>query len=250
MDVKAKLENVTLVLSNPKYPGNVGSIARCAKNFGIDRISVAGSSNLDPEGMKQMSTHFAADIVDQIFYFEGIDEALSSFQYIVGTTARKGAVRGPVASPRELAPRLADLSQNNTIAFLFGPEDSGLTNEEIRYCHTVVTIPTADDFRSLNLSHAVMILCYELFTASVDTLKTFAPSMATSRELEGMYGQIRELLLKIGFLNPENPDYWMMHLRRLFFRVRLTSREVKIIRGICRQLAWYLDRKTLDIKTP
>jgi tRNA/rRNA methyltransferase len=243
MNVKAKLENVTLVLSNPKYPGNVGSIARCARNFGINRISVVGSLELDQEGMKQMSTHFAADIVDKIHYFEGIDEALSSLQYIVGTTARKGAARGPVVSPRELAPSLADISQNNTIAFLFGPEDSGLTNEEIRCCHAVVTIPTADDFRSLNLSHAAMILCYELFTCTADTVPTFTPAMATSRELEGMYGQIRELLFKIGFLNPENPDYWMMHLRRLLFRVHLTSREVKIIRGICRQLTWYLNRK-------
>ncbi|MBN1615579.1 MAG: RNA methyltransferase [Deltaproteobacteria bacterium] len=248
MDVKAKLENVTLVLSRPKYPGNVGSVARCARNFGIDRIMVVGSNSLDPEAMKQMSTHFAADIVEKIIYSKDLDEALSPFRHIVGTTARKGSARGPFLSPRDAAPHLAEMSANNTIAMLFGPEDAGLTNEEIRRCHTVVTIPTADAFRSLNLSHAAMILCYELFVCSAETPQAFTPAQATSRELEGMFGQIKELLLEIGFLNPENPDYWMTHLRRLLFRIRLTSREVKIIRGICRQLSWYLDQKNPDRK--
>ena len=67
--------------------------------------------------------------------------------------------------------------------------------------------------------------------------------MALSSELEGMYGQIKTLLADIEFLNPENPDYWMMHLRRFFGRASLLSREVKIIRGICRQLAWYAHHK-------
>jgi tRNA/rRNA methyltransferase len=64
------------------------------------------------------------------------------------------------------------------------------------------------------------------------------PKWARSEELEGMYGQIKTLLAEIGFLNPENPDYWMMHWRRFFARSGLLSREVKIIRGICRQLEW------------
>ena len=95
-----------------------------------------------------------------------IDEALGSFNYIVGTTARLGKARGPFISPRAVARDIADISQKNKVALLFGPEDTGLANEELRLCHAVVTIPTSREFTSLNLSHAVMILCYEIFIAS------------------------------------------------------------------------------------
>jgi tRNA/rRNA methyltransferase len=142
-----------------------------------------------------------------------------------------------------MAERLIDISQNNTVALLFGPEDMGLSNDDIRLCQLLVTIPTSRFMKSINLSHAVMILCYEIFTARMDPLETFTPRMADSAELEGMYEQIKTLLLKIGFLNPENPDYWMMHLRRFFSRTSLLSKEVKIMRGICRQLDWYMGNK-------
>ena len=106
----------------------------------------------------------------------------------------------------------------------------------------VVTIPTVA-FKSLNLSHAVMILCYELLLARLDDDVKFQPKLASTRELELMFTQLKAILQAIGFLNPENPDYWMMHIRRLLARTTLQAREVKIIRGICRQIEWYGDHK-------
>jgi tRNA/rRNA methyltransferase len=88
-----------------------------------------------------------------------------------------------------------------------------------------------------------MILCYESFTAHMEPLEAFTPRLADSVELEGMYEQMKALLTKIGFLNPQNPDYWMMHVRRFLSRRDLFSKEVKIIRGICRQLDWYMRNK-------
>jgi tRNA/rRNA methyltransferase len=242
--LKAKTKNISIVLYKPKYAGNIGSVARAAKNMGISNIIVVGKADYDREEMQQRSTHLAADVLDQIQYFESIEEALGSFNYIVGTTARLGKARGPFIAPRTVAKDIADISQKNKVALLFGPEDTGLANEELRLCHAVVTIPTSREFTSLNLSHAVMILCYEIFTASAAaTIAAATPKLALSSELEGMYGQIKTLLADIEFLNPENPDYWMMHLRRFFTRAGLLSREVKIIRGICRQLAWYAHHK-------
>lgn len=245
MILKAKTKNISIVLYKPKYAGNIGSIARAAKNMGIGSIIIVGSSGFDLEEMQQRSTHLATDVLDQIQYFERINEALGGFNYIVGTTARLGKARGPFISPRAAAGDIVNISQKNKIALLFGPEDTGLANEELRLCHAVVTIPTSREFTSLNLSHAVMILCYEIFTASSGATITeeVAPKLARSQELEGMYGQIKTLLADIGFLNPENPDYWMMHLRRFFSRSSLLSREVGIIRGICRQLEWYAHHK-------
>jgi tRNA/rRNA methyltransferase len=243
--LKAKTKNISIVLYKPKYAGNIGSIARAAKNMGIGNIVVVGTSNFDHEAMQQRSTHLAADVLNQIQYFESINEALGGFNYIVGTTARLGKARGPFISPRAAAGDIVNISQKNKVALLFGPEDTGLANDQLRLCHAVVTIPTSREFTSLNLSHAVMILCYEIFiSASPATTSAAAtPKLARSSELEGMYGQIKTLLADIEFINPENPDYWMMHLRRFFSRSSLLSREVGIIRGICRQLEWYAHHK-------
>jgi len=243
MPKTTKTENITIVLNRPKYPGNVGSVARCAKNMGIEKIMVVGNRGLDEEEMKTMATHVAADIVDNIRYFDQIEEALAGFHYIVGTTSRRGNARGPVISPREMAERLPDISQENDVALLFGPEDTGLSNDELRFCHLVVAIPASSRFKSINLSHAVMILCYEIFISRAGHPETFTPRLATSVELEGMYDQAKVLLTKIDFLNPQNPDYSMMQIRRLLSRTKLLSREVKILRGVCRQIEWYAKNK-------
>jgi tRNA/rRNA methyltransferase len=243
--LKARTKNISIVLYKPKYAGNIGSVVRAAKNMGIENIIVVGTNDFDREEMQQRSTHLAADVLDKIKYVQGVEEALGGFNYIVGTTARLGKARGPFISPRAAAQDIADISQKNKVALLFGPEDTGLANEALRLCHAVVTIPTSREFTSLNLSHAVMILCYEIFIASSPaTIATKAtPNLAHLSELEGMYAQIKTLLADIGFLNPENPDYWMMHLRRFFSRAGILSREVKIVRGICRQLEWYAHHK-------
>lgn len=245
MSSKAKTGNISIVLYKPKYAGNVGSVARAAKNMGITRIVIVGTTELDREAMQQRSTHLAADVLDSIIYFDTIEEALGRFNYIVGTTARLGKARGPFVSPRAAAHTIAGLSQKNSIALLFGPEDTGLANDQLRLCHSVVTIPTSREFSSLNLSQAVMILCYEIFVAeaAASEARAATPKMALSSELEGMYGQIKDLLSEIGFLNPENPEYWMLDIRRYFSRSNLTSREVKIIRGVIRQLDWYAAHK-------
>jgi len=243
MKSQANMKNISIVLQKPKYAGNVGSIARAAKNMGIGSIIVVGAADMDKEEMQKRSTHLAVDVLDKIQYVQNIGTALEKFSYIVGTTARQGSARGPFIAPRVIAEKIVDVSHKNKVALLFGPEDTGLSNDELRYCHTVVSIPTTRELKSINLSHAVIIICYEIFTASRPSIEEVTPKLALSSELEGMYGQIKTLLAQIGFLNPENPDYWMMHLRRFFTRAGLLSREVKIIRGICRQLEWYAHHK-------
>jgi len=92
-----------------------------------------------------------------------------------------------------------------------------------------------------------MIMCYEIFVSSLPAAaEEVTARLARVSELEGMYGQIKTLLDDIGFLNRENPDYWMLHLRRFFNRAGILSREVKIVRGVCRQLQWHANHKKLD----
>ena len=241
MEQSVERKNVSIVLCRPKYSGNVGSAARCAKNMGISRLVVVrGEEPLEEEAMKTMSTHFAADLIDGIRWADSAEEALAPFSFVVGTTARTGSARGPVLTPRTMAEQIVGISQKNPTALLFGPEDTGLSNDEVRLCQMLVTIPSSPRYRSLNLSHAVMILCYELFVARRQTA-LFTPRLASVEEMEGMYGSMKALLSKVGFLNPQNPDYWMAHLRRFFGRTGVYAKEVKIFRGICRQLEWYAE---------
>ena len=196
--------------------------------MGIDKISVVGNRDLAPEEMKRMATHFAAGIVDSIGHFDALDEALAQFQYIVGATSRRGSGRGPFVSPKEMAARIVDVSQENEVALLIGPEDTGLSNDDLRFCHLLVTIPASKNNKSLNLSHAAMILCYEIFVARMETREVFAPRLAQSTELEGMYDHIKGILMKIGFLNPENPEFWMMHIRRFLSRTNLFPKRPRL----------------------
>jgi tRNA/rRNA methyltransferase len=238
MTEKIRLEHIAIVLNRPRFPENIGAAARAMCNMGIHRLIVVNPENCDLTRVLRMATHAAMDLVEQMEVADTLAEALAPFSYVVGTTARLGGKRPVRPSPAVLAQELIALSAQNRIAILFGPEDRGLTNEDIRYCHELVNIPTAD-FSSLNLAQAVMILCYELSGAGLEKPGEFVPRMASRHELDGMYEQLKDILVRIDYLKPDNPDYWIDKLRRFFTRIQLKAREVSIIRGICRQMDWY-----------
>jgi len=241
--MRVNLDNIAIVLHRPRYPENIGASARAACNMGVRHLIVVNPENFDLDRVLKMATHVASDVVDRMEIFQELEPALAPFQYVVGTTARVGGRRPTLPSPRQLAERLIPISQKNRTAFLFGPENAGLTNAELGLCHTVVTIPTAG-FASLNLAQAVMVLCYEAFVASREVGTGFAPRLASRRELEDMYAHLKTTFVNIHFINPENPDYWMEDIRRFFSRIELRARDVRMIRGICRQIEWYGSRRS------
>lgn len=240
--MKVVLDNIAIVLHKPHFPENIGAAARVGLNMGIKRLVVVDPYKCDLTRVLKMATHEAEEVVARMEVVDDLEGGLAPFRYIVGTTARTGSQRQTVRSPRAVAEELVSISQDNEIALLFGPEDRGLSNAELKYCHALVTIPTAG-FSSLNLAQAVMVLAYEVLVASAEPRESFTPRLASSKELENMYRHLTETLAKIHFINPENPDYWMKSVRRFFSRVGLRAREVKIVRGICRQIDWYCDRK-------
>lgn len=232
------LENISIILNETQLPENIGFVARAMANMGITKLVLVKPKNCDLSRVRKTATGMSVDIVEQMEIYDDLRTALSPFQYMVGTTARLGNHRPAMADPRLLASELIPISKNNKVGILFGPEDRGLSNEQLRFCQKIVTIHTAL-FSSLNLSHAVMIICYELFMNSHEPSKVSLPRLANSFELEGMYDHLQEVLMKIGFINPQNPEHWMNNIRRFLSRVSLRAREVKIIRGICRQIDWY-----------
>jgi tRNA/rRNA methyltransferase len=227
-----------VVLVGTRYPENIGAAARAMRNMGIKRLMLVDPQNPDPVRIGKMATHAARAVVEQMTVCETLQEALADINYVVGTTARLGGQRKVVSSPAKLAQRLISISYHNQIAILFGPEDRGLTNTDIRCCDILVNIPTAE-FASLNLAQAVMVMCYELFGFSRDKPGEFAPRLASRHELEAMYAQLTDVMMQISFINPDNPDYFMNNLRHFGSRMQLRAKEVSIIRGICRQIDWY-----------
>ena len=238
MSCRINLDNIAIILHQPRYSENIGAAARAVRNMGIGRLVVVDPQNYDVDRALKLATHVASDVVEQIEIYENLKEALSCYSYVVGTTARLGGQRQVVNTPSRLAENLVAISRGNRVAILFGPEDRGLKNEDIRYCHALVSIPTAE-FSSINLAQSVMIMCYEVFIADLQEKAQFAPRLATVHELEGMYDQLKDILVRINYINPENPDYWLDKLRHFFNRMQLRAKEVSIIRGICRQIDWY-----------
>jgi tRNA/rRNA methyltransferase len=238
MKKKVKLDNISIVLKQHRYPENIGAAARAIRNMGIGRLVLVNPINCDMAKVMKLATHAAAEIVEKIEFYEELGEALSPYSYVLGTTARLGKHRQPIKNPSKLAQSLIPISRDNNIAIIFGPEDRGLSNEDIRFCDALVNIPTAD-FSSINLAQSVMIICYEIFKTRCAESQDFIPRLAVRHELEGMYDQLKNILVSISYINNENPDYWMNKLRNFFFRLQLQAREVSIIRGICRQIDWY-----------
>lgn len=238
MTEKINLNNIAVVLNRPRYPENIGAAARAIRNMGLQRLIVVDPENFDIVKILKMATHAAADIVKSIEMHDSLQQALKPYQYVVGTTARVGGERQVMCNPSEMAKQLIPISVENRIAIVFGSEDRGLVNEDIRLCHILVNIPTAE-FSSLNLAQSVMVICYELFKASIPEKEIFAPRLATRYELDGMYEQLKDILVRICYINPENPDYWLNHFRHFLTRIQLRAKEVSIIRGLCRQVNWY-----------
>lgn len=238
MAAAVNLANVAIVLVQPNISENIGAAARAMCNMGLRRLIVVAPPRCDLTRVCKMATQAAMDVVEGMEVYASLSEALRDFAYVVGTTARLGGQRQVVSSPQRLAEMLVPIAADNPVAILFGPEDRGLTNEDLRCCHALATIPTAD-FSSLNLAQAVMIFCYELFRCRLETSGEFTPRLANRFELDAMYAQLRDVLLRICFINPSNPDYFMNNLRHFGTRMQLRAKEVQIIRGICRQIDWY-----------
>ncbi|WP_339136634.1 MAG: TrmH family RNA methyltransferase [Candidatus Electrothrix sp. GW3-4] len=232
-----------LILVRPKYPENIGASARIACNFGIEQLTVVAEEAPDQERMLKMATHKAAHLIHELRFLDNTQEAAEPYHFIVGTTARQGKHRVLEKAPHAVMQELAPLAANHRLALMFGPENSGLTNEDLDLCQFTSTIPTAD-FSSLNLAQAVAIHCYELSMAinrlEEEAVNTDGEGLyANSYDLEGMYEHIEEALTKITFIRHTNKTYWMRNIRQFLSRTRIKKKEASLIRGVCRKFLWH-----------
>lgn len=233
------LADTAIVLVNPKYPENIGATARIGFNFGVGKLIVVGGRNYDLDSMLKMATHKAAHLIHNLEHHEHLSKALAPYHFVVGTTARTGKRRILKETPKAVMEEVVKLMPGHKTALLFGPENTGLTNEELNLCQFFTTIPTAA-FSSLNLAQAVAIHCYELYSQAI-TVSTpvIGPSeYATSFEIENMYGHIDQALTATEIINDTNRTFWIRSIRQFLSRVKLRKKETSIIRTICRKLLY------------
>ena len=228
------LHRLRIVLVEPTHPGNIGAAARAMKTMGLERLCLVAPARF-PSAEATARAAGADDVLHGARVVESVDEALAGCGLVLGTTARTRRIEWPVVDVREGARRAVTHAAETPVAVLFGRERSGLTNAEIDKCHTLIRIPTATDFSSLNVAAAVQIVGYEMrlsaHGASVASIAPQAPP-ATSDELEGFYRHLEETLVRIGYLDPAAPKLLMRRLRRLFSRAEPDRAEINILRGI------------------
>ena len=204
------------------------------KNMGLSDLALVNPRHF-PHDEATARASGATDVLDNARVVSSLGEALADCVYVAGASARARTISWPSMGPRDCAERMIAESETGKVAAVFGPEKSGLNNEDLDLCHTLLTIPTNPEFSSLNLAMAVQVLTYELRIASMldagPAFETEAPP-ATSEEMEHFYAHLATVLEDIRFLDPQNPRHLMRRLRRLFIRARPDKNEVNILRGI------------------
>jgi len=219
------------VLVEPVYQGNVGSVARAMKNFGYTDLVLVNPCKLEGQA-RAMASH-ARDILEGARVTSTVDEAVEGANLLVGTTgvaSMKGGehIRLPLYTVRELKDRLKGFS--GTVAILFGREDDGFNNAELKSFDMLITIPTSEIYPIMNLSHAVAVVLYEL-----SELEGGSSPLAEGFDLKLLYRHMEDLLEKINY-PPHKKDKTFLMLRRIFGRAGLTPREVQTLRGIIKKI--------------
>ncbi len=232
----AWLKRIRIVLVETTHPGNIGAVARAMKSMGLSDLALVRPRHF-PSAEATARAAGADDLLVAARVTADVMSAINDAVWVVGATARSRHISWPIMEPHQFA--AAAMEHQGPVAMLFGREHAGLTNAELDYCQTVVTIPTAEHFQSLNVAAAVQILAYELRRLCLRQ-KPLAPPQSppapepavTSSEMEGFYAHLEQTLIGIGYLDHQHPRLMMRRLRRLFNRAQPSRPELNILRGM------------------
>lgn len=227
-------DRVHVILVGTTHPGNIGASARAMKTMGLSSLRLVRPSGF-PGAEASARAAGADDVLAGAAVCGSLPEAVRDCALVLGSSARQRSIPWPELTPREAGPRVAAAVRGGAhVALVFGPERTGLSNEELALCNGMIRIPASPAFQSLNLAAAVQIMAYELRLA-LETPAATAPEecrLASAREMEQFYEHLEQCLEDIGFYDPEKPRRLMQRLRRLFNRAGLDENEYNILRGI------------------
>ena len=223
-----------IVLVQTSHPGNIGAAARAMKTMGLkDLVLVAPENYPCAEATARASG--ADDVLSAARVVKTVSDAVADCRLVVGASARLRSLPWPTVDPRGCAQLLWEHNAGGGhAAILFGPEQSGLNNEDLARCHQLVHIPANPEYSSLNLAQAVQVVCYELRMAAdlEQTQVERERRLATAAELESFHDHLQQVLEDSGFLNPDHPRQLLLRLRRFFNRAQPDDNEINILRGI------------------
>ena len=233
------LHHVHVVLSHPSEPRNVGAVCRAIKNAGITRLTIVTDSEIDFDAALPLAVD-ARDLLDAARIVSDLPAALAGSTLIAGVTRRVGQRRKQVSfTPWQLAGKAADLSMspsNATLSIVFGNEQSGLSDAELELCHMAVSIPSSPDFPSLNLSHAVQVIAYELYIANLAGRASVGYQPIDSQELATEVARIVKSLENLGFRTQAGPQGMRTFLTDILGRAMLSQAEADRLMGLFEKL--------------
>lgn len=225
--------SIKIVLVGTTHPGNIGAVARAMKNMGLSELALV-EPRYFPHAEATARASGADDVLEQATVHQTLADALADCIYVAGASARSRSLQWPTMYPRECAVKLLQESGRGKTAAVFGPEKSGLSNDDLDHCDVLLNIPTNPDFSSLNLAMAVQVLTYEIRATLAEPVPEYEgeAEAATGDELEHFYTHLERVLRDVNFLDPDNPRHLMRRMRRLFIRARPDKNELNILRGI------------------
>ena len=239
--------NVKIIIVEPAGERNIGSIARIMKNMALNNLVIVNPQcNPFSDEAKVMAVH-GVEVLNQAQICNSLSTALAGCQRAIATTARHRGIPTSLETPRQALSWLVADKINS--ALIFGPEDRGLSNQELSFAQRFVCIPANPEYCSLNLAQAVSICAYELYQASQSTSLSsrnqteIALDLASIDQLEGYYQHLESVLLKTNYLYPHTAKVKMEKLKRIFNRNNLQSQELSMLRGILRQIEWAIKDK-------
>ena len=249
-------QNIAVILVRPRFPENVGMAARAMANMGVSELILVDPERPVLEKGAPLATSQGLPILESAPCFPTLAEALAPFSIAFGTTARTGGRRKYLLTPETAAIEArSSVRGGGRAAFVFGPEDRGLSNEEVDLCPRLVTIPTPVEHSSLNLAQAVLLLLYEC--ARADRELSFEPTgkrewagrtrgadsrRVTLTEEDLMLRNLETVLTDLGSVPADNPTVFMQPMRRFLRKNALRRHEFDMLMGICRDIRRVLKR--------
>ena len=225
--------NVTFILHKPQLSENIGACARSIKNFNFNKLAIIDPKPIFPNDKILATSVGAKDIIKKSKVFKTLEQSLEKIDYLIATSAR---FRNKNIKHIKLVD-LKNIDFKKKVAFLFGSEASGLSNEEISYANYTLQVPTNPDFKSLNLSHSLIIIAQ--YVAGIIKLKSlpFKRSSkvisASKKDIQSMVNLCVKNLDQINFFKPkEKRPIMLENLRNIFFKMDLSSKETRILSSV------------------
>ncbi len=243
---QAPLDRVRFVLVETSHTGNLGAVARAMKTMGLHQLHLVRPKQ-PPDAQAIARAAGADDLLAAARIHENLTQALAGCRLVIGSSARRRTLDWPLLEPSDCAQMLMKEAQAGEVALVFGRESTGLTNRELQSCQYLAWIPTAPDFRSLNLAAAAQVFAYEIRRAASQCLPP-APSHvpAPAEQVAGLHAHLMNTLITIGFVHPQQSKTLAGRLYRFLHRARPDPTEINILRGILRAVARLQKEKDLS----